>query len=255
MQYPFEPIGFARSPFTERMEAPRQAPGGAAGRIELLPGRGFEDALEGLDAWDYAWVLFVFHENVAQGRGWRPKVQPPRSEKKVGVFATRSPHRPNPIGMSCVRIDRVEGLVVHMREMDLLDGTPVLDLKPYVPYADARPDANSGWLDPRDPMATWQVTFAKEALAQLAWLDAHGIALRPRIEAALALGPQPHAYRRIRRHGAGHRLSLKDWRVDFSVEGRVITVRALTTGYRPRELETDVGLALHREFVTAFDDL
>jgi tRNA-Thr(GGU) m(6)t(6)A37 methyltransferase TsaA len=255
MQYPFEPIGFARSPFTERMEAPRQAPAGAPGRIELLPGRGFEDALEGLDAWDYAWVLFVFHENVEQGRGWRPKVQPPRSNEKYGVFATRSPHRPNPIGLSCVRIDRVEGLVVHVRELDLLDGTPVLDIKPYVPYADSRPDAGSGWLDPQDPMATWQVTFAKQALAQLAWLEARGIVLRQRIEATLALGPQPHAYRRIRRHGEGYRLALKEWRIDFTVEGKVMTVRSIATGYRPRQLTTDAALALHRDFLATFSGL
>lgn len=252
MQYPFEPIGFARSPFTERVEAPRQAPGGGPGRIELLPGRGFEDALEGLDAWDHAWVLFVFHENVSQGRGWRPKVQPPRSEKKVGVFATRSPHRPNPIGLSCVRIERVEGLVVHVRELDLLDGTPVLDLKPYVPYADARPDAKSGWLEPRDPAPTWQVTFAKPAIAQLAWLEARGIVLRPGIEQTLALGPQPHAYRRIRRHGAGYRLALKEWRIDFAVDGKVIDVRAISSGYRSRQLATDTALAIHRDFVAAF---
>ena len=252
MQYSFEPIGFARSPYAERMEAPRQAPGSASGRIELLPGRGFEDALQGLDAWDYAWVLFVFHENVAQGRGWRPKVQPPRSSEKYGVFATRSPHRPNPIGLSCVRIERVEGLVVHVRELDLLDGTPVLDLKPYVPYADARPGAKSGWLEPRDPAATWQVAFAKEALAQLAWLEARGVVLRAAIEQALALGPQPHAYRRIRPHGAGYRLALKEWRIDFAVDGRAITVRSVATGYRPRQLATDAALAIHRDFVAAF---
>ncbi len=124
-----------RSPFTERAEAPRQSQRarGVEGRIELEPGQGFEDALAGLEAWDYAWVLFVFHQNVEQGRGWKPKVQPPRAEAKVGVFATRSPHRPNPIGLSAVKIVGVEGLVVHVRELDLLDGTPVLDLKPYVP--------------------------------------------------------------------------------------------------------------------------
>jgi tRNA-Thr(GGU) m(6)t(6)A37 methyltransferase TsaA len=252
MQYPFEPIGFVRSPYTERMEAPRQAPGGAAGRIELLPGRGFEDALEGLDAWDYAWILFVFHENIAQGRGWTPKVQPPRSTEKHGVFATRSPHRPNPIGLSCVRIDRVEGLVVHVRELDLLDGTPVLDIKPYVPYADARPDANSGWLEPRDPAPAWHVEFGEKALAQLAWLEARGVVLRPAIEQALALGPQPHAYRRIRRHGEGYRLALKQWRIDFDVDGRLITVRAMASGYRPSQLATDATLAIHRDFVAAF---
>jgi tRNA-Thr(GGU) m(6)t(6)A37 methyltransferase TsaA len=255
MQYSFEPIGFARSPFTERVEAPRQAPGGAPGRIELLPGHGFEDALEGLDTWDYAWILFVFHENVAQGRGWRPKVQPPRSDEKYGVFATRSPHRPNPIGLSCVRIDRVEGLVVHVRELDLLDGTPVLDLKPYVPYADARTDANSGWLEPHDPAATWQVTFSNEALAQLAWLEARGVVLRPGIEQALALGPQPHAYRRIRRNDTGYRLALKEWRVYFDVEGRTMVVKALASGYRPRQLATDGNLSLHREFTATHGGL
>lgn len=252
MQYPFEPIGFVRSPYSERMEAPRQAPGGAPGRIELLPGRGFEDALEGMGAWDYAWVLFVFHENVEQGRGWRPKVQPPRSTEKYGVFATRSPHRPNPIGLSCVRIDRVEGLVVHVRELDVLDGTPVLDLKPYVPYADARPEAKSGWLEPRDPAATWQVAFAEDALAQLGWLEARGIGLRQGIEQALALGPQPHAYRRIRRHGSGYRLALKEWRVDFAVDGRLITVCSIASGYRQRQLAADAALSVHREFIAAF---
>ena len=100
--------------------------------LELFPGRGYEDALDGLGAWDYAWVLFVFHKNVEEGRGWKPKVLPPRSDAKRGVFATRSPHRPNPIGLSAVKIERVEGLFVHVRDLDLLDGTPVLDLKPYV---------------------------------------------------------------------------------------------------------------------------
>src|SRR5579872_1097594 len=124
--YAFEPIGFVRSPFTERMAAPRQ-PATAAdvpGRIELSPGRGFEDAALGLEDWGRAWVIFVFHKNVEQGRGWKPKVLPPRSERKQGFFATRSPHRPNPIGLSAVGIERIEGRVVHIRGLDLLDGTP-----------------------------------------------------------------------------------------------------------------------------------
>jgi tRNA-Thr(GGU) m(6)t(6)A37 methyltransferase TsaA len=257
VQYLFDAIGVIRSPFTERAEAPRQAAVAkdARGRIELLPGKGFEDALEGLDAWDYAWVLFVFHANVAQGRGWRPKVQPPRAEGKVGVFATRSPHRPNPIGMTSVRIERVEGLAVHVRELDLLDGTPVLDLKPYVPYADAHPDARSGWLEARDPRPTWEVVFTPEAVAQLAWLKGRGVDIRAGMEAALALGPQPHAYRRIRRHAGGLRLAIKEWRVDFAAEERRIVVRAVRSGYRASQLSkvaSDPGLGVHRDFVTAF---
>jgi hypothetical protein len=151
-----------------------------------------------------------------------------------------------------VRIERVEGLVVHVREVDLLDGTPVLDLKPYVPYADAHPGARSGWLEASDPRPAWIVTFADGALAQLAWLRERGVDLRTGIEATLSLGPQPHAYRRIRRHAAGMRLSIKEWRADFSVAGREILVTAIESGYRPRQLATDETLSLHRAFVAAF---
>jgi tRNA-Thr(GGU) m(6)t(6)A37 methyltransferase TsaA len=254
VQYLFEPIGVVRSPFTERADAPRQAAAArdVAGRIELLPGRGFEDALEGLDGWEYAWVVFVFHRNVEEGRGWKPKVQPPRAEGKVGVFATRSPHRPNPIGMSVVRIERVEGRVVHVRDLDVLDGTPVLDLKPYVPYADAHPEARSGWLEVPDPRAAWEVAFSPEAAAQLGWLVEGGVDLRASVASVLSLGPQPHAYRRIRKHGDGMRLALNEWRVDFVVDGRRITVRGLRSGYRPKELATDSGLVLHRDYEAMF---
>jgi tRNA-Thr(GGU) m(6)t(6)A37 methyltransferase TsaA len=274
VQYLFEPIGVVRSPFAERLDAPRQAVAahgkGTPGRIELHPGRGFEDALEGLDAWEYAWVLFVFHRNVEEGRGWKPKVQPPRAEQKTGLFATRSPHRPNPIGMSAVKIERVDGLSVHVRNLDLLDGTPVLDLKPYVAYADAYPEARAGWLDagrvaseavcpceparaPADPRPAWDVAFDDAALAQLAWLAARGVDLRAPIEAALALGPQPHAYRRIReRAGGGKRLALKEWRVDFDIAERTLVVRGLASGYRAKQLATDPALEVHRAFVAAF---
>ena len=255
MQYSFEPIGFVRSPFAERAEAPRQAvaEGGRAvsGRIELVAGHGYEDALEGLDAWEYAWVLFVFHRNVEQARGWKPKVQPPRAEKKVGVFASRSPHRPNPLGMSAVKIERVDGLVVHVSNLDLLDGTPMLDLKPYVPYADAHPDAKSGWLERSDPRPAWEISFSDRAQTQLAWLSERGVDLTSAIVSALALGPQPHAYRRIRKHGDGMRLAIKDWRVDFVVDGRRIEVLGVASGYRAKELETRPDLELHRAFVAS----
>jgi tRNA-Thr(GGU) m(6)t(6)A37 methyltransferase TsaA len=122
------PIGLVRSPFAEKAEAPRQAvaegAAGVAGRIEMFPEH--EHALDDLDGFDRIWVLFWFHE----AHGSRAKVLPPRSNRKRGVFATRSPHRPNPIGMSAVRLERVDGLVLHVRDLDLIDGTPVLDIKP-----------------------------------------------------------------------------------------------------------------------------
>lgn len=252
--YLFEPIGIVQSPFDERAAAPRQASvlRDVVGRIELFAGKGYEHALEGLGAWEYAWVLFVFHRNVEQGRGWKAKVLPPRSDVKQGVFATRSPHRPNPIGLSAVAIDRVDDLVVHVRGLDLLEGTPVLDLKPYVAYADSRPEARAGWLEGRDPARAWDVRFGDEASSELAWLRSRGVELEDSIGSILALGPQPHPYRRIRKHASGMRLALKAWRVDFVVTKKRIDVLRIRTGYRGKELATEPGLELHREFVARF---
>jgi tRNA-Thr(GGU) m(6)t(6)A37 methyltransferase TsaA len=267
--YRFDPIGFVRSPFRERVEAPRQGTlaGEVEARIELVPGRGYDHALEGLAGWEYVWVLFVFHRNVEQARGWKAKVLPPRSARKQGVFATRSPHRPNPIGLSAVRMVGVEGLVVRVRGLDVLDGTPVLDLKPYVAYADAFPTAGAGWLEARDPLPGWNVLESHEAKAQLDWLSGRGVDLRGPIGAVLALGPTPRPYRRIRARGPMHELSVKDWRVDFTVaEGLpdeklvavsptpqgTILVRAIRSGYKAKGSSSAAVRALHAEFTRLF---
>jgi tRNA-Thr(GGU) m(6)t(6)A37 methyltransferase TsaA len=252
--YTFDPIGIVHSPHLERADAPRQptAARGVRATIELLSGHGFEDALEDLVEWEYVWVLFVFHRNVEDERGWRPKVLPPRSTRKRGVFGTRSPHRPNPIGMSVLRLERVERLILHVANVDLLDGTPVLDIKPYVPYADAYPDARGGWLDDADQARAWDVAWSEASREQLAWLVAAGCDLEAEIGATLALGPQPHAYRRIRKDGDALRLALKEWRVRFRAEGRQIVVDRIASGYRPREIATGSAPAIHVAFVARF---
>jgi tRNA-Thr(GGU) m(6)t(6)A37 methyltransferase TsaA len=258
VQYAVRPIGFVRSPFAEKVEAPRQAvtAEGVLGRVELLPE--FEHALSDLDGFDRVWLVFWFHEAPRDG-ALPSKVLPPRSDRKRGVFATRSPHRPNPIGLSAVRLERVEGLVLHIRDLDLLDGTPVLDIKPYLPYADAFPEARAGWLEAQaaDPRPAWSVTFAERAEAQLAFLEAAGLALdlRARLGEALALGPQPHPYRRIKKApDGGLVLAVKEWRASFVVAERSITVTSLASGFRPRELEAgdSPALPLHRAFVARF---
>jgi tRNA-Thr(GGU) m(6)t(6)A37 methyltransferase TsaA len=256
VDYLVRPIGFVRSPFVEKAEAPRQAVAegaeGVAGRIEMLPEH--EHALADLDGFDRIWILFWFHE----ANGARSKVLPPRSDRKRGVLATRSPHRPNPIGMSAVRLERVEGLVLHVRDLDLIDGTPVIDLKPYIPYADAFPEARTGWVGANDPRPSWDVQFTGDAEAQLAWLaEQLAIDLRARIREALALGPQPHPYRRIKKTDDGALLlAVKEWRARFSVDAATsaITVAEIRSGYRARELATgtDPALAVHRAFVARF---
>ena len=248
------PIGIVHSPFQERAEAPRQTAAGrdARGRIELYPENGFEHALEDLELWPYLWVIFWFHLN----EGWKPKVLPPRSEKRRGVFATRAPYRPNPLGLSVVKLERVEGLVLHVSALDMLDGTPVLDIKPYVKYADALDDSEGGWLETGlDPQPGFAVEFAPDAARALAYLrERFSIELEEPIVRVLALGPQRHPYRRIRADGDAFVLAVKDFRARFTVDGRRIVVLAIKSGYRPRELATNADSALdaHRAFVADF---
>lgn len=256
-----QPIGIVRTSLVTKVEAARQprAAEGARARIELFPGRNFEHALEDLSRWKLIWVIFCFHHNP----GWRPKVLPPRSTSgRKGVFATRSPHRPNPIGLSVVRLERVEGLNVHVLDADMLDGTPVLDLKPYVAYTDSHPDAGNGWLDdaeassgstqPADPVSAYAVTFSPLATEQAAWIETRtGLALEERIRSTLKLGPEPHPYRRIRRTEGGMQLAVKEWRVRFSVEGREICVIEIASGFRASQLAGEVDddvLRAHQEF-------
>jgi len=250
-----EPIGYVRAGLATKVEAARQprAAGGVAARIELSPSRNFEHALADLDAWTHIWVLFWFDRNSS----WRPKVLPPRSVTgRKGVFATRSPHRPNPLGLSAVRLERIEGLTLHVCDIDMLDGTPVLDIKPYVAYTDSLSDAGDGWLAHeaalRDPIPGFTVSWAPAAVEQAEWIERRtGLPLRERATAALALGPEPHPYRRIRRDEDRLTLAVKDWRLDFGVNEREVNITAVTSGYRPAELargESSVELTTHREF-------
>lgn len=147
-----EPIGWVRSPYQERFGTPQQAAAvgsEAEAVLELDPARVPPEALADLVGIDKIWVITYLH----LVDGWRPRVMPPRGPRqKRGVLATRSPHRPNPIGLSAVTLVAVEGCRLRVRGVDILDGTPILDVKPYLPYADAFPEAKAGWIDeiPRD---------------------------------------------------------------------------------------------------------
>lgn len=149
----FQPIGHVRSPYLDRIDAPHQptvVQGTASGRValatlEMVPGFQLE-ALADLEGFERIWLVFVFHRS----QGWTPKVRPPRGGGKRGVLATRSPHRPNAIGLSAVQLLGVDGNRLELSGVDVLDGTPVIDIKPYVPYADAFPESKAGWIDALD---------------------------------------------------------------------------------------------------------
>lgn len=149
MSLQFEPIGHIQSCFGEKFGIPRQsglAPAAEA-ILQLAPGYDLPGMLDGLDAFSHLWLVFVFHDCLSQG--WQPKVRPPRlgGNQRLGVYATRSNFRPNPIGLSAVRLLRIDNdrRRLHLGGADLLDGTPVLDIKPYIPYADSLPDAQAGF--------------------------------------------------------------------------------------------------------------
>lgn len=145
--FTLEPIGWVSSPYQRRFGTPQQAAAlgsDAEAVLELDPARVPEEALVDLIGVERLWVLSLLH----RGGTWSPQVMPPRGPRvRRGLFATRSPDRPNPLGLSAVKLIRIEGRSLHVRGIDLLDGTPILDLKPYVPYADAFPDAKAGWID------------------------------------------------------------------------------------------------------------
>ncbi|MBE6230851.1 MAG: tRNA (N6-threonylcarbamoyladenosine(37)-N6)-methyltransferase TrmO [Bacteroidales bacterium] len=150
------PIAYIRTQFPEKFGIPRQSGLAASlrGTIVFEPEFRNPDALRGLEGFTHMWLIWEFSANLCGGRSWQPTVRPPRLGGNVhmGVFATRSPFRPNPLGLSCVRIDSIEyeaieGPVIHVLGADLMDGTPVYDIKPYLPYADSYPDAEAGYVD------------------------------------------------------------------------------------------------------------
>ncbi len=151
--YNAQPIAFVRSPYTRRIDAPHQSTvvegtetgAVAEASIEFVPDIEFA-AFRDLAGFERIWLLFVFHRS----EGWKAEVRPPRGGAKRSVLATRSPHRPNAIGLSAVELIAVEERALRVRGVDLLDGTPILDIKPYVPYADAFGHSRAGWIDEID---------------------------------------------------------------------------------------------------------
>ena len=146
-----KPIAHIHTEFSEKFGVPRQSglAGSLRGAIVFEPEYSNPDALRGLDGFSHLWLIWEFSANRSQG--WQPTVRPPRlgGNERMGVFATRSPFRPNPLGLSCVEIDHIDmdGPVIYIKGADLMDGTPIYDIKPYISYADSHPDALGGYVD------------------------------------------------------------------------------------------------------------
>ncbi len=176
----------------------------APGILKLNADSRFREALRHLEGFSHVWIVFTFHEHLDQE--WRSTITPPRIDApgKVGVFASRSPHRPNPIGLSAVKLEKIDleakgGIEIHLSGVDLLDGTPVLDIKPYLPYVDCIPEAKGGWTETTIPK--YEVTFSTESLKQLEVMGprylGRGVSdLKILIAQMLELDPRPTSQRK-----------------------------------------------------------
>lgn len=210
--YSFSPVAFVRSPYPQKFAIPRQ-PGlnSAVCRIEFLPDYP-EACFRGLEDFGMIWVQFVFHGTADEG--WQPTVRPPRlgGREKKGVFATRSPHRPNPLGLSLLALEGIEygrRVALLCRGADLLDGTPVLDVKPYLPFVEARPEAAAGFAAAAPPLlqVVWQTPCPPDLPAPLLRL----------IEESIAQDPRPAYQNRPERVYAA---SIGGWNIRFRIVGQ-----------------------------------
>jgi tRNA-Thr(GGU) m(6)t(6)A37 methyltransferase TsaA len=214
-----KPIATIRTPFPTKFGIPRQS-----GILDMLESRivfekeyRVKDALRGLEDFSHIWLIWVFSEAVREE--WSPTVRPPRlgGNTRMGVFATRSPFRPNPIGLSCVKLLRIEGNELVVSGADLMDGTPILDIKPYLPFADAKPDASGGFAEPLREYAL-QVEFPEELFPKVP------PQYRAPLKEILAQDPRP-AYQQDPTRVYG--FPFADLEIRFTVRDGILTVVAV----------------------------
>ncbi len=223
-RFSLHPIATLRTVFAEKFGVPRQSGmvNEAMGRVEFLPEFSRADFVRGLDSFSHIWLVTVFHESTA----WDGKatVRPPRlgGNERLGVFATRSPNRPNPIGLSLVSIVSIETeprLVIHVAGVDAVDGTPVLDIKPYLPWCESQPDAHAGWAGAAPRERDESDVILSDAINELLGADAAVV------RHLLRLDPQP-AY-----HDGGERsygMTVAGWNVRWRVDGEKVIVTEAT---------------------------
>jgi len=215
-----QPIGVLESCFMEKFGTPRQphlVPGSTA-RLRIYPRYSPAHSLAGLADFSHVWLIFWFHLNT--NKSFHPKIHPPRMKGgKIGVFASRSPHRPNPLGLSLARLEKVEGDTLYLSGIDLINGTPILDIKPYLPFRDAAQAPQTGWI-PDHAFPELEVVLAPRALA-----DTEGnCALRELITGALRHDPRNRRDATQMKEGAELEFFLCDREVHFSVRAGTATV-------------------------------
>ena len=220
MQHTIAAIATVHSPYKQKFGVARQPGLVPAAEVCIeLDARFNADSVRGLEAFDYVWISFIFHGVLDEG--WSPLVRPPRlgGKQKMGVFATRSPHRPNHLGLSLLKLERIDTgkpVKLYCSGADLLDGTPVIDIKPYIPFVEAKPDAAGGFAvdKPEELAVLWQLTLETDLSASE----------RDVISQSIAQDPRP-AYQNIPERV--YVMNILDYEVKFQIQNQTATVIAV----------------------------
>ncbi len=227
------PIATVRSGLQSKFDAPSQPNpnSDAVNRIVLIDDPRLHTALQDLDGFSHIWLISWFHLN----NNWKPRVLPPRGPAtRRGLFSTRSPHRPNPIGLTSATLIAVEHDSLLVGPLDLVDGTPILDIKPYIAHYDSHAESVAGWVDQivSSSIPRYEINLA-DCTAAIQWLKSNGGAgMIERAMEILASDPMPHRTRRIYRMPDGRlRLACGSWRFYYTVEGDRVTLNEIGTAY------------------------
>ena len=216
------PIAYIHTEFPEKFGVPRQSglAGALCGTIVFEPEYRSPEALRGLDGFSHLWLIWGFSAN--RHGEWQPTVRPPRlgGNERMGVFATRSPYRPNPLGLSCVEIERIDmdTATIYVRGADLMDGTPIYDIKPYIRYADSRPDAVCGYVDSLEERHL-DVIFPESEISKIKDPE-----VRSALMQTLSLDPRPSYHNDPSRE---YGLSFAGFNVRFTVDGGRLIVLSI----------------------------
>lgn len=232
MSIQLETVGIIHTPYKEKFAVPRQPGLVSAAKAQLILSPPFDeaDSLRGLEQFSHVWLIFAFHETM--DKGWNPTVRPPRlgGNERLGVFATRSTFRPNPLGLSVAKLDGISiknnQCILNLSGIDLVDGTPILDIKPYVPYADSLPNADAGYATDA-PIADMPVEFTAEALIQITAQRKKHPELQTFIAQVLAQDPRP-AYKKNKTARQEYGVKLYDFNVRWTVEDNITMVQSIT---------------------------
>ncbi|MDN3609275.1 tRNA (N6-threonylcarbamoyladenosine(37)-N6)-methyltransferase TrmO [Vibrio ostreicida] len=227
--YQVEPIGFIESPYKEKFAVPRQ-PGlvpTATSRVKLVGPANCVEATRGIEQFSHIWLLFMFDQNLSAG--WKPTVRPPRlgGNQRIGVFASRATFRPNGIGMSAVELRGVNvengHVYLQLGNVDLVDNTPIIDIKPYIPYSDAIDNASGGYASEQPPISDVHFSAASLDILRKRPSGDHEQAV---IEQVLAQDPRP-AYKKSQGDNKEYAVNLFDMNVKFTANDNLVTVTAI----------------------------